>query len=167
VKGYSAFFTGENMMTVANDKSFVETSDLTLSFWIFLLEDSTGNWRTIINKGSEIKELTPTIMLWPKERRLHIRIGTEIFWNEGLESRGIVNMKAWTHIAVIISGKMMQLFINGSLDNQIILKGKVKMNNGDLHIGKDPWHSGTKCYLDELKIHNTPLRSKNNFILIK
>ncbi len=154
------------MMKIPNHKAFIETSDITLSFWIYLLEDSTGNWRTILNKGSDIKELTPTVMLWPKERRLHIRVGTEVFWNEGLESKGMINMKCWTHIAVVISGQMIQLYINGGLDNQIILKGKIKMNNGELHVGKDPWHSGTKCYLDDLKIYSTALRGKKFKILL-
>lgn len=153
-------------MTVPNHRNFVETSDITISFWIYLLEDSTGNWRTIINKGSDIKELTPTIMLWPRDRRLHIRAGTEIFWNEGLESRGIINLKFWTHVAVVMSGQMIQLYLNGSLDSQTILKGKIKMNNGDLHIGKDPWHAGTKCFLDDLKIYNTALRGINHIIKI-
>ena len=97
-------------------------------------------------------------MLWPKERRLHVRASTSMFWNEGLESKGIINIKIWTHISVIISGQMMQLYINGALDNQIILKGQVKMNNGNLHLGKDTWRSGTKAYIDELKIYNTAIK---------
>jgi hypothetical protein len=146
------------MVTIPNHPSFIETTDISVTFWIYLLEDSTGNWRTILNKGSDIQELTPTIMLWPKERRLHVRASTSMFWNEGLESKGIINIRIWTHISVIISGQMMQLYINGALDNQIILKGQVKMNNGNLHLGKDPWRSGTKSYIDELKIYNTAVK---------
>lgn len=160
VKGYSAFLNGTQMITVDNNNDFTEASDLSLTFWIYLLEDSTGNWRTLINKGDNVQELTPTIMLWPKERRLHVRASTEMFWNEGLESKAIINLRQWVHISVVISGQMMQLYINGNLDNQVILKGKVKMNNGALHIGKDPWHPGVKCYLDDLKIYKKAMRSK-------
>ena len=115
------------MMTIDNHESFIETSDLTVTFWIYLLEDSTGNWRTILSKGNSVEEITPTIMLWPKERRLHVRVSTENFWNEGIESRGIINMKQWVHLSVVISGQMIQLYINGNLDSEIILKGKVKV----------------------------------------
>jgi len=38
------------------------------------------------------------------------------------------------------------------------------MNNGPLYIGKDPWHPGVNCYLDELKIFDTALRGKHIFI---
>ena len=115
------------MMTIENHQSFIETSDLTITFWLYLLEDSTGNWRTIFSKGNTVQEITPTIMLWPKERRLHVRVSTENFWNEGIESRGIINMRQWVHISVVISGQMIQLYMNGNLDSEIILKGKVKV----------------------------------------
>jgi hypothetical protein len=127
LKGYSAYFNGTNYMTINNHESFLGTADLSITFWMYLLEDSTGNWRTVLSKGNTVEEITPTIMLWPKERRLHVRVSTENFWNEGLESRGLVNMKQWVHIAVVISGQMMQLYINGNLDNEMILKGKVKV----------------------------------------
>ena len=127
IKGYSAFFNGNNMMTIDNHESFVETSDLTIILWLYLLEDSTGNWRTLLSKGNTVEEITPTIMFWPKERRLHVRVSTENFWNEGIESKGIINMKQWVHISVVISGQMIQLYINGNLDSETILKGKVKV----------------------------------------
>lgn len=160
IKGYSAFFNGEQMLTIKNTDVLNQATDISITFWIYLLEDSNGNWRTIINKGSNIQELTPTIMLWPKERRLHIRASTEMFWNEGIESKAIINLRQWTHIAVVISGQMIQLFVNGSLDNQLILKGKIKANTGDLHVGKDLWHPGVKCFMDDLKVYNKALRSK-------
>ena len=160
IKGNSGFFSGNDMLTIKHNKEDYKGSDITISFWIYLLEDSTDNWRTIIHKGENIQQLTPTIMLWPKERRLHIRSSTEIFWNEGIESIGIINMKQWTLITVIFSGQMVQLYINGNLDNQKILKGKIISNEGDFHIGKDPWHQGVKCYIDELKIYNTAIKSK-------
>lgn len=160
VKGYSAVFNGTNMMTVDNHQSFIETSDLSITFWVYLLEDSTGTWRTLLHKGETIQELTPTIMLWPKERRLHVRVGTEVFWNEGLESKSLINLRQWVFVSVVISGQMVQIYVNGNLDNQVILKGKVKMNNGPIHLGKDPWHPGVKCFLDELKIYSTALRAQ-------
>jgi hypothetical protein len=100
---------------------------LSITFWVYLLEDSTGNWRTLLNKGENVEELTPTIMLWPRERRLHVRVSTEKFWNEGLESKGVLNLKQWVHIAVVVSRQTIQLYINGSLDNQMFLQGRVKV----------------------------------------
>ena len=50
---------------------------MTVSLWAFITKDSTGDWRTIFHKGSSSQELTPTILLWPKERRLHVRASTQ------------------------------------------------------------------------------------------
>ena len=159
IKGYSAYFDGTNNTSIKNFSSLAP-SDLTISFWIYLLEDSTGNWRTLLHKGSLMTDLTPTIILWPKERQLHVRVGTEVFWNEGLESNGKLSLKQWTHISVSFSGQMIQLFINGNKDNQIILDGKILFNNGPLHLGKDPWRPGVKCYIDDLKLYNYVLNEK-------
>lgn len=94
---------------------------------------------------------------------MHVRVSTEYFWNEGLESKGDLNMKQWVHIAMIASEETLKLYINGNLDNQVFLKGKVRMNSGPLHIGKDPWHTGVKCYIDDLKIFNMSFSGKIMF----
>lgn len=57
------------MMVIQNHHKLVEASEMTIIFWIYLLEDSTGNWRTLLHKGNSIQQLSPTVMLWPKERR--------------------------------------------------------------------------------------------------
>ena len=98
---------------------------MTISFWIFLLKDSTGSWRTILHKGNSARDLTPTIMLWPKERRLHVRLSTDQNPNEGLDSKSIIPMRRWTHITVSFSLQLLHLYVNGILDNQVILKGSV------------------------------------------
>jgi len=64
-------------------------------------------------------------MLWPKERRLHIRLSTDQNPNEGLDSKSVIPMRRWTHIAVSFSLQLLHLYVNGILDNQVILKGSV------------------------------------------
>lgn len=159
IKGYSAYFNGESYTTIQNFSQLTPV-DITISFWVYLLSDSTGNWRTLFHKGLTQMELTPTMMLWPKERKLHIRVATEVYWNEGLESRASLSLKQWTHIAVTFSGQMIQLYINGIKDNEIILSGKISMNNGPFHLGKDPWRPGVKCYIDDFKLYNKILNEK-------
>ncbi len=87
-----------------------------------------------------------------------MRVSTEYFWNEGLESRGSINLRQWVHVSVIASGETLKLYINGNLDNQVFLLGKIKMNNGPMHIGKDKWHPGVKCFFDDYRIYNEALR---------
>jgi len=123
-KGYSAFFDGFTYSNISHNKIY-ESEDMTIAFWVFLLKDSTGSWRTILHKGNTTRDLTPTVMLWPKERRLHIRLSTDQNPNEGLDSKSVIPMRRWTHIAVSFSLQLLHLYVNGILDNQVILKGSV------------------------------------------
>ena len=47
--------------------------------------------------------MTPTILLWPKERRLHIRVSTEVSNNEGLDSKAVIPLRRWTYLAIIFT----------------------------------------------------------------
>ena len=130
---------------------------MTVSLWAFITKDSTGDWRTIFHKGSSSQELTPTILLWPKERRLHVRASTQFSWNEGLDSIAVLRLRRWNHITVVGTGQLLQLYLNGILDSQVILRGQIKFNRGDIYLGKDPWHSGFNGFLDDLRMYNIPL----------
>ena len=35
------------------------------------------------------------------------------------------------------------------------------MNNGPMHVGKDEFHPGVKCYLDDLRIYNIVIRGNS------
>lgn len=123
-KGYSAYYDGLTYSNISHNKIY-ETEDMTICFWIFILKDSTGSWRTILHKGDTSKDLTPTIMLWPKERRLHVRVSTDQNINEGLDSKSVIPLKRWTHLAISFSSQLLHLYINGIIDNEVILKGSI------------------------------------------
>lgn len=105
-KGASLYFDGESEATIPHISPY-ETSEFTLSFWVFLVQDSTGGWRTILHKGSSAYELTPSVFLWPKERRFHIRVSTAHSWNEGLDSVSVLNLRKWTHLSVSGNGQLL------------------------------------------------------------
>jgi Concanavalin A-like lectin/glucanases superfamily len=125
-RGYSAYFNGVDMSQINHTKAY-ETREFTVSFWIFLLNGNMDGWRTIITKGEDSQQLTPTIQLWPKDTRLHVRASTDELWNDGLDSLSTLQMRKWTHIAVSYSNELLQLYINGLLDQQVILKGHIKV----------------------------------------
>jgi len=60
--------------------------------------------------------MTFTILLWPKERRLHIRVSTEHSNNEGLDSKAVVPLRRWTYICTIFTNQVIRLYVNGILD---------------------------------------------------
>ena len=132
-----------------------------MCLWLFVSEDSTDDWRAVFHKGSTSQELTLTGLLWPKERRLHIRASTQFSWNEGLDSASVLRLRRWYHLTVVGTGQLLQLYLNGILDSQVILRGPLKFNKGDFYIGKDPWHSGLTGFIDDLRLYDIPLHEKD------
>lgn len=157
-QGASLSFDGTSFGLIPHSSAY-EVREITIAMWIFLTQDSTGDWRTILHKGNTSQDLTPTVLLWPKERRLHVRASTQFNWNEGLDSLSVINLRRWSHIAVIGSGQLMQLYVNGILDSQVILRGGIKFNRGDIYLGKDPWHSGFNGFIDDLRIYEGPMHA--------
>merc|ERR1711865_950649 len=112
-------------------------------------------------KGNSMSDHTPEIMLWPKERRIHARVSTDMNINEGLDSVTKLKLKRWTHVAYMYEGKLLSLFINGVKDSEVILKGTPLANNGTISIGKDTHHAGTKCFMDDFKWYSRALDDKD------
>lgn len=164
-QGYSGYFNGTAQSLIPHSPAY-QVPEFSLMFWVFLLQDSTGSWRTILHKGSDIGNLTPTIQLWPKERRLHVRVSTDYFWNEGLDSQAIIGMRRWTHVAVTSTSQLLQLYINGVSDTQVILRASIRVsfmqwNSEPIYLGKDPWHAGTRAYIDSLQLYSKALKERD------
>ena len=125
-RGYSAYFNGTDMSIIPHNPIY-EKYEFTLTFWVFLLPGNMDGWRTLIYKGESSQEMTPSILLWPKDTRLHVRVSTDKLANEGLDSVSAISLRKWTQITVTYSRQLLQLFINGMLDSQIILQGNLKV----------------------------------------
>jgi hypothetical protein len=162
--GYSAKFNYSNYSVIENIHAY-ETNEFTIQFWIYLLSDSVGVWRTILHKGDTLTELTPTIQLWPDSNRLHVRVSTQASWNEGLDSFASLPMGRWTHVAVVVTNQLLQLYVNGQLDTQTVLEGPVVINQGPIYVGGDPWHPAVGCFLDDLQFYRSA-QSTSDFISI-
>ena len=91
------------------------------------------------------------IQLWPRERRLHARISSESGGSLALDSNSIVPMYRWVHITFIVEGKLLQLFINGYLDAEIITHSLAAHNTDSFFLG------GVSSYIDDFKIYNKAL----------
>ena len=98
--------------------------DLTISFWVYLLSDVVGKFRTLIYRGDRYGA-TPHISLWPEIRRIHLRASTGVDpvthkkTHITLDSHSAVLIGRWTHIAFVVQGtRLAQLYVNGVLDTQ-------------------------------------------------
>jgi hypothetical protein len=132
--------------------------EFTLAFWVFLREDSVGAWRTVVGKGGTVDELTPTVLLQPTSRTLDARVSTEE-GSAAVTSRGAIPLRRWTHVAVTCSGGVLRLFLNGLPEAERVLSSPVMSNSGLLRVGKDPWRTGSRMYLDDLRVYDIGLPS--------
>jgi hypothetical protein len=86
-KGYSGLFDGDAAVKIAHIAAY-EAPQLTIAFWLFLISEpgEQGAWKTLLEKGDSPQQLTPSIMLWPNDNRLHVRVSTDFDWNENIDS---------------------------------------------------------------------------------
>jgi len=150
-RGQSAYFGGLDGFTAPHDTSF-DSASMTVSFWMYLLSDSTDSWRVVFRKGDEATDLTPTLLLFPDSRKLHIRLSTTDEAKHGLDSMTAVPLRRWTHVAVTLHYNVIAIYINGIKDNEGIVTGEVIRNTGSWYLGKDNFLPGTSMFMDNFKV---------------
>ena len=180
-RGNSAWFDGVNYnLTVPHIRAMTSPA-LTIMFWMYLLEDSTNSYRTILRKAGEKSHMTPAIMLQTNERRLHVRVGTDGERGVvGFDSTAVVPLRRWTHVTYVLKGgAALSLYVNGVKDcphqsagasrraecspaggTYAWDEGEVAHNTGPLYVGADPYMSGTAMFFDELRIYNRTLSER-------
>ncbi|CAA9986611.1 conserved Plasmodium protein, unknown function [Plasmodium knowlesi strain H] len=186
-RGYSGAFVGDNSGLVhAGDT--LKTKQFTIVFWIYLLERPTNNFRNVlsqIHKGEE----TIAVLLYPHVNKLSVRVLTDQSSNEGMSSMGQIPLRRWTNIAISMDDTKVEIYINGVLDNSVLIKQSVKDKangnvdangnrsgnaddsiegrGGDITIGKNMHYSSFNGYLDELYFFNRSLNRTeiNSFAL--
>jgi len=150
-QGGSAHFDGRTGRVVAGGED-LSTEAFTVTLWLYLLEDSVGGWRTIFSRGSDAEQLAPALLLRPDERRLHVRASPAGADGGALDSTGILPLRRWTHVAVVCTGSVLRLYVNGLKDGEVILESPPSSNAAAaLNLGKDPWRAGTKAFLDDFR----------------
>jgi hypothetical protein len=126
-----------DVVNVPHDKS-MESSAFSILFWITLGEDSTGTWRSVFHKGG-LKALTPSCFLMPHSRRLSCHLSTTHGPDEQIVSKSIIPMHTPTHVALVRSGKALELYFDGVLDVKMVTKGYTAHNSFHLNIGTSRW----------------------------
>jgi len=152
-RGQSAQFSGTDTFVVPHTPEIDNLRQMTVSFWIYLTSDATDSWRVIFRKGDTQQDLTPTLLLFPDSRKVHVRLTTSDPSKNGLDSITAIPLRRWTHVAVVVNYNVISLFINGIKDNEGMITGQVVLNTGNLHVGKDTFLPGTGMYLDDFKVY--------------
>lgn len=142
-------------MEIPDSEAMESMTDLTITLWLYLTQDSTGQWRTVFHKGSKDFERTPTLFLEPLTRGIEFFVSTtdaSQAAGERIWSNSFIPMHRWTHIAAVAEGHTLRLYVNGMLDSENTTVGTTISNRGSMYVGGDPWRAGMQGNLDELRV---------------
>jgi hypothetical protein len=159
--GQSAKFDGNSSVEIPHSEAF-DSEDFCVTMWMYLLEDSIGQWRAIMHKGARDNERTPSFFMEPQTRGVEFFVTTTDDsqpTGERVWSNTFVPLRRWTHIAGCAEGRNLRLYINGILDAENATIGTPILNKGPMYVGSDPWRpaGGINGYIDELRYYTRVL----------
>jgi hypothetical protein len=140
-------------------------SDFSITFWLYLTQDSTGKHRVVMYRGDQ-HEKWPLVLLKDLDRRLEITLKPHASdTSEKLVSKSAVPLKKWCHVAVVCEGSKVRLYMNGSLDFLRANSSFPKQNRHPLYVGKVPDHvlssdsikGGIEGLVAQLRFHSRAL----------
>lgn len=147
-------------------------TEFSYSFWIFIKDTNfitsansagpgctvSGNFKHIFHKGSSDYKndsnlpllQMPGVWLYPNTNKLKINFNT---YNNIVESADVGNipLNVWVHLCITLTGKSVDIHINGNLKNRLKLSGVPKFNYGDVYSSQ--W-GGFQGYLSRLRYFN-------------
>lgn len=148
--GQSAYLNG-SVASVAQFRRPMRGNEVSVMMWVYLLHDAAGTYRTIVRKGQGWAA-SPSIQMWPKQRRLHARFATERGESESVDSVAVLPLRRWTHVALVAQGKLVQLYVNGILDAQMVAKAPVRLSADPLVLGGDANEASVTAFVDALRL---------------
>jgi hypothetical protein len=158
---FQATLISEKSLVIAEEGDGVKVTDLpavgegdfAVSFWFLMTQSHTGQWRAVLHKGNVNPQRTFAMWLRPDDDRLQFRISTAGNWNDGGDSLRALPLNRWSHIAYVKSGNKLSLYINGVLDNAVMLTGTAIANDGPLYIGASPWNPAAVGRYDHVNVY--------------
>lgn len=139
-----------------------DTTGWSLSFWVWLWDGPTGDFRALMHKGHGDDNRTPSVWLLPNDMRLALRVSSAVQANLGAESVGALPLRTWTHVALVLSnstaaGLSWDLYLNGELDVHLQFGDAVLANDGPLRLGRDSWERGTRALVSGVSVWGVAL----------
>jgi hypothetical protein len=135
--GSALSFDGiDDYVTVSGDQAIgKDGSDFSVTFSMLLRQGGNGKLRSIIGSGTG----TFTLFLVPTENRIGYGISTDQpSQGEGRHSKSLVGLNSWVHVDLVKRGSELELYLDGTLDSRLKLKGRSTSRAGPIYIGSMP-----------------------------
>jgi hypothetical protein len=135
------------------DRNLNPYSEVTYAFWMMLDNLSLGNWKLIFCKSPDAAKAqprSPGLWIRPEATVLHPRTTTSADINEGCQQTLPFPIKTWLHIAMVVRGNIMELWMNGQQRARCQLRGYFSSNRHPIYVGA----SATELHLKSLEYWN-------------
>jgi hypothetical protein len=149
----SVSFSGFNMMSFPD--SNLRSNAVTVSFWITLKRNADGVTRAIFGKGDgALGTQMPQVTL-DNNNRLVIRLQTthDLVNGESKTSAQALSKGSPFHIAFVMAGRDVKLFVNGALDTYFTTLGDPVLNDSPWRVGKSTGLAGVVGRISQFRIY--------------
>lgn len=140
---------------LCDDDAFDIGDGFTIEAWIFTTQWKAEAWQgSILNKDQQGPD-SGFAFRAGKNGTLSFVMSADQIWNE-VQSGEIMNTNQWYHVAIVVDGTTMSLFINGELVNSNNYEGTPTPNDQTATIGASPGFPGRVWdgILDEIRVWN-------------
>ena len=142
------------------------TGNMTLAFWAKEEAGGGGGWMRIIGKGGS------------KDRNYGLWIARDhklMFQQYSKEGKNVVTLQInsklqdgkWTHVAAVVSGNDVRIYVNGVEKGKAARKGKVVASSAPLLIGYAGFERKFKGLIDDVRLYSRALPAKEIAELVK
>ena len=138
----------ENSITLYRSDNNEAGAEFTYSFW-FVIEDMSykfGEPKSMFHKGNKTghPNKAPGVLILPDKNTIRVVMNTIKDMNEHVDIDNIP-IKRWVHMAIVLRGKYLDVYVNGYLRKRKELSSVVKQNFGDLHLNMFGGFDGYMC----------------------
>ena len=138
----------ENSITLYRSDNEGAGAEFTYSFWFVIenLEYKYGDWKHMFHKGnkSAYPNQAPGVFIHPTSNTIRVYMNTLNNINEYVDIDNIP-VKRWVHMAIVLKGEFLDVYVNGYLKKRHQLSGVPKQNFGDLWLNLFGGFEGYMC----------------------
>ena len=159
---HSLIFDGvDDHVDLGNSSTLSPSTLITLMSWSKPLQNKDG--QMIATKGSHVNLYNRTYqMMGPQNNGLWVSsLHIDGLGEQYLSSQQIANLNQWTHTCLTYDSTVIKYYINGILNDSVIISGNVYQTSNPLYFGDQLFYatSDYKFYgnIDDIQIWNTAL----------